>query len=276
MSSQDSPPLEVQALMASLAEVAPNKPTACVGWTVHNISAHFAAATKEVADLIELKVNHRRHRATLGFTEREAPFLALGDAELGRALAAQGDRMAAAVFALAESDDPAFEFTGRRFTVPQLSTHVRSESALHRWDIVGDDDISEQLLTQADLTRHAVDLLNTLPLLYEAPEWRAEHAGVTGRLRIVLRSPQTADIVYEHTSEGARFEIAEDGPASGDAVVTTDVANRLLTIWGRRSAERPLTIDTDAISRAVVESVLWGAGLPWSPGRSAMRVSTWG
>jgi hypothetical protein len=171
--------------------------------------------------------------------------------------------------ALADTDDPAFEFTGRKFTVPQFSTHLRSESALHRWDIVGDDDISEQLLTQADLTRHAVDLLNTLPLLYEAPEWRAEHAGVTGRLRIVLRSPQTTDILYEHTQEGARFEIVEDGPASGDAVVTTDSANRLLTIWGRRSAERPLTIDTDTVSRAVVESVLWGAGLPWAPGRAA-------
>ena len=136
--------------------------------------------------------------------------------------------MGAAVLALADTDDPAFEFTGRRFTVPQFSTHLRSESALHRWDTVGDDDISEQLLTQADLTRHAVDLLNTLPLLYEAPEWRAEHAGVTGRLRIVLRSPQTTDILHEHTQEGARFEVVEDGPASGDAVVTTDIANRLL------------------------------------------------
>ncbi len=38
-------------------------------------------------------------------------------------------------------------------------------------------------------------------------EWRAEHAGVTELLRIVLRSPDTADIVYEHTPHGARFEI---------------------------------------------------------------------
>jgi hypothetical protein len=102
-------------------------------------------------------------------------------------------------------------------------------------------------------------------VLYEAPEWRAKLAGVTGVLRIVLRSPNTADIIYEHAPAGARFEIVENGPATGDAVVTTDMASRYLTIWGRRSAERPLTVDTDTVSAAVVESVLWGAGTPWAP-----------
>jgi hypothetical protein len=260
--------LEGEALVAALAEVSPSTPTACVGWTAHNISAHFAAGTKEIADLIELKVNHNRQRPTLGFDEREAPFLALEDDDLERAMAVQGDRMQVAVSALADTDDPSFLFTGRSFTVAQLATHNRSEATLHRWDILGDDDLSEQLLTQADLTRHAVGVLNTLPVLYEAPGWRAKLAGVTRGLRIVLRSPGTADIIYEHTPTGARFEIVEDGPTSGDAVVTTDVANRYLTIWGRRSADRPLTVDTDTVSPAVVEAVLWGAGMPWSPRRS--------
>jgi hypothetical protein len=139
---------------------------------------------------------------------------------------------------------------------------------LHRWDIVGDDDLSQQLLIQPDLTRHAVDVLDSMPVLYEAPEWRAKLAGVAGGLRIVLRSPNTADIVYQHSPTGSSFEILENGPAGGDAVVVTDVANRYLTIWGRRSAERPLTVDTDAVSAAVVEAVLWGAGAPWAPGRT--------
>lgn len=38
-----------------------------------------------------------------------------------------------------------------------MATHNRSESARHRWDIVGDDDLSEQLLTQEDPTRHAAE-----------------------------------------------------------------------------------------------------------------------
>jgi Mycothiol maleylpyruvate isomerase N-terminal domain len=266
-SSQESPALEGEALMAALAEVAPSTPTACVGWTAHNISAHFAAGTKEIADLIESKVHHHRQRPTLGFDEREAPFLAMEGDDLSRALAVQAERMQVAVAALADTDDPSFLFTGRNFTIGQLATHNRSEAALHRWDILGDDDLSEQLLTQPDLTRHAVDVLNTLPVLYEAPEWRAKHAGVTQGLRIVLRSPHTADVVYEHTPTGARFEIVDDGSAIGDAVVATDVANRYLTIWGRRSAVRPLTVDTDTVSSDVVGAVLWGAGMPWAANR---------
>jgi len=84
-------------------------------------------------------------------------------------MATQGQRKLAAVAALADSDDPAFEFTGRSFTVAQLSTYSRSEAALHRWDVAGDDDLSDRLLTQAELTRHAVDVLNSLPSLHEAP-----------------------------------------------------------------------------------------------------------
>jgi uncharacterized protein (TIGR03083 family) len=265
-SPQETPSPEAEALMATLEKVPPNAPTACAGWTVRNILAHFAGGSKEVADLLELKVNHHKQRPTMGFGEREAPFLALDDGELAQAMAVQSDRMAAAVSALTATDDPSFLFTGTTLTVAQFATHMRSELALHRWDIVGDDDVSEKLLTQADLSRHAVNVLDSMPLLYEAPDWRAKLAGVTGGLRIVLRSPNTADIVYEHTPAGARFEVVENGTASGDAVVTTDVANRYLTIWGRRSAERPLTVDTDTASPAVVESVLWGAGTPWAPG----------
>lgn len=267
--SQASTPLESQALMATLDEVASTAPTACAGWSAHNIAAHLAAGSKEIADLIENKLGGRAERPTRGFSEREAPFIALPDDELRHAMATQGQRKLAAVAALADSDDPAFQFTGRSFTVAQLSTHSRSEAALHRWDVAGDDDLSDRLLTQAELTRHAVDVLNTLPSLYEAPGWRAEHAGVTDRLRIVLRSPDTADIVYERTPHGARFDIIDDGTANGDALVSTDAANRLLTIWGRRSIERPLTLDTDSISPNTVESVLWSAAQPWpAPGQT--------
>jgi hypothetical protein len=176
--------------------------------------------------------------------------------------------MTVAVEALAATDDPNFLFTGTNLTLAQLATHLRSEMTLHRWDIVGDDDLSQQLLVQPDLTPHAVDVLDSMPVLYQAPEWRAKLAGVAGGLRIVLRSPSTADIVHQHSRTDSGFEVVENGPASGDAVVITDVANRYLILWGRRSAERSLTVDTDTVSAAVVESVLWGAGAPWAPGRA--------
>jgi hypothetical protein len=46
-------------------------------------------------------------------------------------------------------------------------------------------------------------------------------------MRLALRRPDTADIVYEHTDhDGAGFEIVEGGTASGDVLVSTDAANR--------------------------------------------------
>lgn len=265
---QETPSREAEALLATLAEVDPNTPTACRGWTARNILAHLAAGTKEVADLIELKVNHHRQRPTRGFDEREAAFLAMADTELARAMAAEGERMTAAVAALAATDDPTFLFTGTTLTPKQLGTHLRSEMTLHRWDIVGDDELSQQLLIQPELTRHAVAILDAMRVLYEAPAWRAKLAGVTDGLRIVLRSPNTADVVYQHSLTVSSFEIVENGPAGGDAVVITDVANRYLTIWGRRSAQRAVTVDTDTVSAGVVAAVLWGAGTPWAPRRA--------
>lgn len=267
---QHPAPLESQAFTAALAEVVPTSPTACAGWTAHDVVAHLAAGSKEIADLIEEKLAGRPERATRGFAEREAPFAALPDAELREAMATESRRKLAAVDALADrGNDARFQFTGRSFTVAQLSTHSRSEAALHRWDLVGDDDVSDDLLTQPELTRHAVDVLNTLPSLYEAPGSRAEHAGVKDQLRIVLHSPGEADIAYRRTPRGAHFELSEDGPADGDALVTTDAANRLLTLWGRRSSERHLTVDTDTVPPETVASILWPAAVNWPAPRAS-------
>ena len=264
-------PFESQALLAALEEVAPSARTACEGWTAHDIAAHLAAGAKENADLIENKLAGGPRRATRGFAEREAPFAALADDELRKALATQAARKRAAVDALADSGDPVFEFTGRTFTVAQTVTHTRSEAALHRWDLVGDDAISDRLLAQPELTRHAVEVLNTLPMLYEAPGWRADHAGVTNDLRIVLRSPGADDITYVRTAHGARFDI-ESAPATGDALVSTDAANRLLTLWGRCSRGRDLSVDTDSIAADTVQKILWPSAMPW-PSRTTAEVN---
>jgi hypothetical protein len=263
--------LETQALMEALERVAPTSPTACGEWNAHDIVAHLAAGGKENADLIEAKLAGLPQRATRGFAEREAPFAALPDDELRRALVVEGQRKRTAIDSLAESDEPFFEFTGRTFTVAQAKTHTRSEAAIHRWDLVGDDDLSEQLLSQVDLTAHAVDVLNSLPSLFEAPGSRAEHAGLASDLRIVLRAPGTNDVIYGRTARGATFELANDCVGAADAMVTTDAVNRLLTIWGRRSTERSLTIDTDSVAPELLESVLWPAAVPWPPPKEGLE-----
>lgn len=81
-------------------------------------------------------------------------------------------------------------------------------------------------------------------------------AGVTG-LRIVLRSPDQLDVVFRADSDAGYLEVVEYGPGVGDAVVCTDSAHRLLVIWGRRSARRPLSIEADPAQWEAVAAVLW-------------------
>jgi hypothetical protein len=270
-------PRESRALMEALARVDPGAATACSEWTAHELVAHQAAGAKEIADLIEDALAGRPVRATKSFDEREAGFNALPDDQLRQAMVTENRRRIAATEALAaRGAQPTFEFTGRPFTAGLVERHSRSEAAIHRWDLVGDDAEGEQLLAQPEFTRHAVEMLNTLPILAEGPAARVRQAGVS-RLRIVLRSPGEPDVVLAATADGARFELVDNGPAEGDAVVTTDAANRLLSIWGRRSVRHRITIEADPSLWATVNAVLWPFAVRWPPdsaAREAPRVSS--
>jgi hypothetical protein len=182
------------------------------------------------------------------------------DEQLRKELVAQSSRKVAAVEALAaRGSDATYQFTGRPFTAALAQTHARSEAAIHRWDIAGDDATSMELLAAPELTRHAVEILNTLPILCEAPFSRARVAQID-KLRIVLRAPAQPDVVMDIDPDGARFELAETGqPADGDAVVETDPAHRLLSIWGRRSPHHPTTVVADPKLWTPVAAVLWDA-----------------
>jgi uncharacterized protein (TIGR03083 family) len=253
-------PRESLELMKTLTDADPSAPTACSQWTVHDLVAHLTAGAKENADLIEDALAGRPARETRSFAEREPAFVAMPDQQLREQLVVQSGRKIAAVQALANrGPDAAYQFTGRPFTAAFAQTHGRSEAAIHRWDIVGDDDTSMELLAAPELTRHAVEILNTLPILYEAPLSRARVAQVDG-LRIVLRSPEQPDVVMDINRDSARFELGDtDQPADGDAVVETDPAHRLLSIWGRRAPRNPVTITSDPKLWASVATVLWDA-----------------
>lgn len=250
-------PRESRALMDSLSLVDPAASTACGEWNAHDLVAHLAAGAKEIADLIEDTLAGRPARPTQPFDKREAAFVALPDEQLRQALADESRRKVAATEALSVLGEGAtFEFSGRSFTASQVETHSRSEAAIHRWDLIGDDEEGEVLLAQPELTCHAVDALNTLPILAEAPIVRARQASVS-RLRIVLRSPGQPDAVLAADADGARFESDESQTAEGDAVITTDAANRLLSLWGRRSAQKRIAIEADPNIWTPVASVLW-------------------
>lgn len=266
-------PAESKALAEVLGDLEPTAPTACVDWTVHDVVAHLAAGAKEIADLVEEHLAGQPARPTRGFDERERPFRALPHGELLAALAEQSRRKIAALDALADRDDHAeVAFTGTTMTATQFQTHARSEAALHRWDLVGDDSVSDDLLGQPELTRHAVSVLNALPVLDEAARIRQSPLP----RRIVLTSPDQLDVVIEAHTDGARFELVEaedrdgDGPANGDIVLATDAANRLLALWGRRSSQRQLSIETDGLGFEAIEPILWPAATTWPPSSSSL------
>jgi hypothetical protein len=107
-----------------------------------------------------------------------------------------------------------------------FSTHMRSESAVHRWDLVGDDTVSGQLLGQPDLLVHAVGFIGR-PLLVRGLELAP--APFSGR----VRSPGGGDLVVTVTEGGeARLEVT---PSEGPAVIECDAAARLLLLWGRKA-----------------------------------------
>ncbi len=186
---------ELSALFAILPNVAPQASTACTAWTAHALVAHLAAGAKERADLIEDKLAGRPERATKAFAEREAAFPALHVEELRTALVRETGRFETAVMALAQQGARVtISFATTRFTAAQLAMHQRSEAAIHRWDLVGSDQMGDELLAQRELTQHGVAVLNSLQtVLQESPTQRVKHAGASA-VRIVLRSPDHPDV----------------------------------------------------------------------------------
>ncbi|HEX7134728.1 MAG TPA: maleylpyruvate isomerase family mycothiol-dependent enzyme [Iamia sp.] len=242
---------EAHALIAALDAAAPDTPTACAGWTVHDLVAHLAAGSEEIADLVEDRLLGRPARPTRGFEEREAPFRALPWEDLRTAWMVHGTRLTEAVAALdARGPTEAVDFTGIPMTSAQLRMHARSEAAIHRWDVCGDDDTSDRLLAQPELTAHAAQVLSAMTVLDESAVRRI---APEPHLRIVLRAAGRPDI----TLAGGRFALAPDEAPDADAVVETDAAHRLLVMWGRRSPRRPLQITAAPAVREAVDQILW-------------------
>src|SRR5262249_44368802 len=127
----------------------------------------------------------------------------------------------------------AVAFAGRTSHATDLTMHGRSEAALHRWDLVGDDDESAELLAQPELTAHALGVLNgMLDGSGESVGARAQRADLTRGTELVFASPGQADVVLVCDDDGARLELRD---AADRADATADPATRLLGLWGRRS-----------------------------------------
>lgn len=221
-------PAETEAFLAAAADAPPGALTACGEWTAHDIAAHLAAACEEVIRHLRAYADGRPLTATRGFEEREAPFRDLTPGRLVAALDRGEETMRAEIGAiLAREPNAALTWTGRQMRVDAFLTHLRSESAIHRWDLAGDDDASRDLLGAFDLFKHAVTAIGSRPMTARGvAAGAAEGPPLTAR----LRSDGHPDLLVSADDSGVRLALAE--PA-GDAAITADQAARLLLLWGR-------------------------------------------
>ena len=99
-------------------------------------------------------------QATCKFAHREAPFAALPETALRDRLLTEALRLRAAIETLiASGPTNSVRFSRRSLTTEDFAMHGRSEAALHRWELAGDDAISRELLAQLELTPRSAPVL---------------------------------------------------------------------------------------------------------------------
>ncbi len=222
---------EADALLDVLDRTPPDVVTGCIGWSAHDLLAHLVAGGVEMSTLASAVRDGDLAPATRGFVEREAPFVALEDGLLRELMAASGTLSGVLNDVHAHNPLMTVPFTGWDMTATMLNTHTRSELALHRWDLVGDDEESRRLLAQPDLTAHAVSALNAFEVLHEAPRQRARRAGVDAEpgFEFCLRSEGQPDVVLTVGPTGVGFRLGGETPPGW--ILPEDA--RLLVLWGR-------------------------------------------
>ncbi len=241
---------EGEVFVATLLAASPLQLTACRGWTAHEVTAHLAAGSEEIAGLIESHLAGAGSRPTRSFEEREAPYRAMGDAELRSELPRCIDRVAAALAAvLGAEPDAVVPWTGRQMVVATFVTHLRSELALHRFDLVGDDETSLSLLGQPELTDHAVAVLGRALLARGA-------AAAPAGFAAAIAAPGASAVVVVVDGDGPRLERSD---ARLEPAVIGDPAARLLLLWGRQPGDpRRLVAPGGVEALAALRSLLAG------------------
>ena len=230
---------EVGELITTLLATPAHRLTACRGWTAHELVAHLAAGEAEEADLIEAHFAGET-RPTRGFEERELPYRARPDAELRDVLVSEAARLTVALDKLAASADAgSVLFTGREMTAADFAMHSRSECSLHRWDLVGRDDVGWEMLSQPSLTRHALSVLSAMSTLPETPANRLKgRAGPD--VELIIRSAPDDDLVVTITNGSISLALQPIRDVAPD--VELDAAARLLLLWGRREPGAPVDV----------------------------------
>ena len=190
---------EAEAFLAARQSTAPSVVSACQGWTAHEVTAHLTAVAAEITRHLEPYLHGEPVPKTRHVRGTRAPHRAMDDAALCRLLVDEEHRMRSTIDdVLANEPDAVVPWTGRQMAEAKFVPHVRNEFAIHRWDFVGDDETSIELLSQPELTEHAVGVLGRVLLVRGAGHdpfpgqdfhvcLRAEHAA---GVRVVVEAGQ--------------------------------------------------------------------------------------
>jgi len=218
---------ELTALLTSLDDVGPTALSSCPGWNAHHLAAHIAGNYEEVRHHVEALDTGQPLERTQTWEEREEPFRRLGYAALVRRIESEAARASSITdLVLEQWPDAQLTWTNRSVAVSGFPTHMRSEDGLHRWDLMGDDDVSDALLGQQDLLAHAVTFIGQ-PLLSRGRDAGAAQERFVGR----VRSPGQDDLIVDARNGNADLAI---GPQQGSSDIEGDPAARLLLLWGRK------------------------------------------
>jgi Mycothiol maleylpyruvate isomerase N-terminal domain len=231
MKTERSP--EVDAFLTARQDIEAQAVSACDGWTAHEVTAHLVGVVVEVTAHLQPYLAGEPVPETRSFEEREAAWRAMADDDLCRSIGVEEGTMRSVLDQVLERDPRAvIRWTGRQMEVAKFRPHLRSEFAIHRWDIVGDDPTSLELLGQPDLTEHAVGVLGEIL----TRRGRARDPAPDRDLHVRLRSGSNPDVRLTVEGGRARLELAE--PGGEEPGVDLDPPARLLTIWGRRPDRR--------------------------------------
>jgi hypothetical protein len=211
----------MRAFITSLSQLQAMAPTWCSGWSAHELAAHVAAAAEERANLIDDHLAGKP-RATRPWEVREPPLRTLPDGLLRERLAEHALRFESRVAALGPDDT--IIYTGWAMTSERLRMHSHSEAALHRWDLVGDDDISIRLLSDPAMVSHALTVFTAIPALAEAQRWCQSGWACQP---VILRSGTHPDVVV---TPGQGLSVAADGHSP---VIELRPHELPLLLWGR-------------------------------------------
>jgi hypothetical protein len=146
--------------LAASLRVPGHGPTHCQGWSAHDVIAHVAAGSAELADLMALAAVGET-RSTRGFDSREAPYRAMSPWRLRLALVHHGLRATWLLARLSRSGR-SVDFTGATLTASQIARHAESELVVHRYDLVGLDRVARRHLAAPALVAHAHEVVGAM------------------------------------------------------------------------------------------------------------------